>query len=156
MSANITPLPLSSTDRQLLNGYQQEFPLVAEPYKEMARQQGITEEELLERLRSLQISGVISRVGAVFRPRSVGASTLAAMEIPADKIERIANLVNQFPEVNHNYEREHSLNLWFVLTAASQEKLQTVITEITEQSGYTVYAMPMVEDYHIDLGFPLD
>ena len=147
---------LSCQDRQLLNAYQQEFPLVSEPYKEMAAYLGMTEGEVLERLRSLEKSGIISRVGVVFRPRSVGTSTLAAMEVPASEVERVAALVSAYPEVNHNYEREHTLNLWFVLTANDKERLQNVMAEIAKQSGMTVHAMPMVEDYHIDLGFPLN
>lgn len=146
---------LSPMDLKLLNAYQQEFPLVPEPYKAMGEHLGVTEDEVMAQLQRLEACGVISRVGAVFRPRSVGVSTLAAMEVPASEMEQVAALVNAFPEVNHNYEREHTLNLWFVITAANGERMQAVMAEIAQQSGITVHAMPMVENYYIDLGFPL-
>lgn len=151
----MTPKLLSPLDLQLLNTFQHNFPLVAEPYKEMAEQLGITELALLTRLKQFQDSGVVSRVGAVFKPRRVGISTLAAVSVPEDDIERVAALVNTYPEVNHNYEREHSINLWFVVTAANEQRLEKVLKEIEQKSGISVHKMPMVEDYHIDLGFPL-
>lgn len=148
-------VPLSPSDLNLLNTFQHDFPLVAEPYKHMAEQVGLSEQVVLTRLKELQALGVVSRVGVVFKPRRLGASTLAAMEVSQDDIERVAALVNKFPEVNHNYEREHTLNLWFVVTASSEQHLSEVLTSIGQQSGLLVHAMPMVEDYHIDLGFPL-
>ncbi|WP_130470883.1 Lrp/AsnC family transcriptional regulator [Candidatus Magnetaquicoccus inordinatus] len=147
---NLTPL-----DMRLLNEFQHHFPLVSQPYQEMAERLGISEEELLSRLQSLQNRGIISRVGAVLRTGQVGVSTLAAMQIPAADLERIASLVNSFPEVNHNYERDHAINLWFVLTAESPQRLQSVIDRIETESGFSVYVMPMIKPFHIDLGFPL-
>lgn len=149
------PKLISPLDLQLLNTFQHDFPLVAEPYKKMAEQLGITERALLTRLKQLQDSGVVSRVGAVFKPRRIGVSTLAAMAVPADDMQRVAALVSAFPEVNHNYEREHAINLWFVVTAAHAQRLEEVLKDIVQKSGIPVYKMPMVEDYHIDLGFPL-
>ncbi|MEO5363563.1 MAG: Lrp/AsnC family transcriptional regulator [Magnetococcus sp. DMHC-8] len=146
---SLTPL-----DLRLLNEFQHHFPLVPEPYRVMAERLAIPEAELLERLQRLTGRGVVSRVGAVLQTGRVGASTLAAMAVPPAEVERVATLVNRFPEVNHNYEREHAINLWFVVTADSQERLQTVVGQIATQSGMAVYTMPMVRAYHIDLGFP--
>jgi DNA-binding Lrp family transcriptional regulator len=142
-------------DKQILNTFQKDFPLTARPYGQMAEQLGVSEAEILERLRLLRAQGVVSRVGVVFQPRRVGISTLAAMRVPTDALDRVANLVSAFPEVNHNYEREHPLNLWFVVTAPDEKHLLLTLKEIQRQSGYPVLAMPMEEDYHIDLGFPL-
>ncbi len=147
--------PLHSRDLQLLNRYQHDFPLVPEPYKAIGEPLGMSEAEVLERLTRLRGAGVVSRVGAVLQSHRVGASTLAAMDVPLADMERIAAEVNAFPNVNHNYEREHALNLWFVVTAASQEELTRVIDEISRRCGLPVYIMPMVKDYHIDLGFPI-
>ncbi len=146
---------LSPLDLRLLNEFQHHFPLVPEPYRAMAERLGVAEEELLNRLQSLQNKGIISRVGAVLRTGQVGVSTLAAMQVPHEALEQVAALVNRFPEVNHNYERDNAINLWFVLTAESQRRLHAVIEQIESESGFAVFMMPMIKPFHIDLGFPL-
>lgn len=145
---------LSPLDLRLLNEFQHHFPLVPEPYKGMAEQLHIPESELLDRLQRLHVEGVISRVGAVLQTGRAGASTLAAMTVSPQDVGRVAAIVNRFPEVNHNYERDHAVNLWFVITAESQERLQGVVEAIAAESGLDVYTMPMLKAYHIDLGFP--
>jgi len=142
-------------DRRLLNDFQHEFPLTPTPYADMACTLGVTEDEVIVRLRELKKTGAISRVGAVVRPNTIGVSTLAAMAVPPEELELVAALVSGYPEVNHNYEREHRLNLWFVVTAPDAARLQAVLDDIAERSGYQVLSFPLVEDYHIDLGFDL-
>ena len=149
------PSELTHIERRLLNDWQQNFPLFSTPYADMARELGVSEAEVLQTLTSLQAQGSISRVGAVLRPNTVGVSTLAAMAVPGVDLEKVAALVNAYPEVNHNYEREHRLNLWFVATAPDSTRLQQVLDEIAARSGYEVLPFPMLEDYHIDLGFDL-
>lgn len=145
----------SELDRRLLNDFQHEFPLTATPYADMARTLGVSEDEVLARLADLQARGAVSRVGAVLRPNTVGVSTLAAMAVPAERLEAVAALVNGYTEVNHNYEREHRLNLWFVATAPDRARLDAVLDDISARSGIEVLSFPLVEDYHIDLGFEL-
>ncbi len=142
-------------DRRLLNDFQHEFPLTPAPYADMARELGVTEDEVIARLRELKQAGTISRVGAVVRPNTIGVSTLAAMAVPPEELEPVAALVNGYAEVNHNYEREHRLNLWFVATAPDAARLQAVLDDIATRTGYEVLSFPLVEDYHIDLGFEL-
>ncbi|MGE5241502.1 MAG: AsnC family transcriptional regulator [Bacteroidota bacterium] len=142
-------------DRRLLNDFQHEFPLTPTPYADMARELGVTEDEVIARLHKLKHAGAVSRVGAVVRPNTVGVSTLAAMAVPAEELEPIAQLINDYAEVNHNYEREHRLNLWFVATAPDAARLQAVLDDIAARTGYEVLSFPLVEDYHIDLGFDL-
>ncbi|MEO5377009.1 MAG: hypothetical protein H7832_04390 [Magnetococcus sp. DMHC-6] len=154
MARIITP-QITALDHQLLDQFQHNFPLVERPYLELAHQLGITEEVVLQRLTHLQKTGLISRVGVVLTPRSVGVSTLAAMRVPEEQIESIAVLINAFSEVNHNYQREHEFNLWFVVTAVDAQRLQTILAQIEQQSGLKVHTMPMEQDFHIDLGFQL-
>ncbi len=146
---------LTELDRRLLNDFQQDFPLTPTPYADMARDLGVTEAEVLARLEALKSAGAVSRVGAVVRPNTVGVSTLAAMAVPPEQLESVAALVNGYTEVNHNYEREHRLNLWFVATAPDIARLTSVLDEIAGRTGYEVLSFPLVEDYHIDLGFDL-
>jgi len=146
---------LDDLDQRLLNDFQQDFPLSPTPYADMARNLGVTEAEVLARLEALKSAGAVSRVGAVVRPNTVGVSTLAAMTVPPEQLESVAALVNGYTEVNHNYEREHRLNLWFVATAPDIVRLTAVLDEIAGRSGYEVLSFPLVEDYHIDLGFEM-
>lgn len=152
-----TPLVerLDALDRRLLDDFQSGIPLASRPFALMAEQLGVAEAEVIARLQRLTEAGAISRVGPVFRPRQVGASTLAAMAVPPERLAEVATLVNGFPEVNHNYEREHDFNLWFVLTAPDQTRLEQVLDEIGRRAGLPVMDLPMLAEYHIDLGFPL-
>lgn len=148
-------LDYSELERRLLDEFQQELPLCSRPFAAMAAKLGVTEEEVIKRLTALEARGAISRVGPVFRPKRLGASTLAAMAVPPEYLEEVADLVSALPEVNHNYEREHRYNLWFVVTAEDAEHLDAVLDGIAEETGIPVLPLPMEEDYHIDLGFRL-
>lgn len=146
---------LSALDRRLVDEFQQGMVIEAQPYATMAARLGISESEVIERLQQLQGSGVISRVGPVFRPNRVGVSTLAALAVPLPRLDEVAALVSAYAEVNHNYEREHRYNLWFVVTASDSEHLAAVLDEIGRRTGLEVLDLPMIEDYFIDLGFRL-
>ncbi len=146
---------LTDIERRLLNDFQHDFPLSPTPYADMAQALGVSEAEVLAMLARLKDAGAVSRVGAVVRPNTIGASTLAAMAVPAADLERVAALVGSYPEVNHNYEREHRLNLWFVAAAPDRAHLQQLLDDIAARSGYEVLSFPLLEDYHIDLGFEL-
>lgn len=141
---------------KLLNDFQRNFPLEPLPFEQIARRLNTSPERVLQTLKDLQARGAVSRVGPVFRPNTVGASTLAAMSVPARKLDDIAAIINQFPQVNHNYEREHHYNLWFVVTAENTQALNETLRQIQLESGYHVLSLPLVKDYHIDLGFRMN
>ena len=143
-------------DFHLLNDFQRDFPLCPAPFAELASRLGVAEKVVLGRLENLRRDGKISRVGAVFAPKRIGASTLAAMAVPPEKLDGVAAAVNRFPEVNHNYEREHRYNLWFVVTAASEGRLQATLGAIEQAAGYPLMPLPLLEEFHIDLGFSLN
>lgn len=146
---------LDAIDRRLLDGYQRGFPLQPRPYARLADDLGLDEDEVIARLGRLQEAGAISRVGAVVRPNAAGASTLAAMAVPPARLDTVAVLVSGYPEVNHNYEREHELNLWFVVAAAGRDRIEAVLADIEARTGLAVLDLPLDEAFHIDLGFPL-
>lgn len=143
-------------DFHLLNDFQRNFPLCPAPFAELAAKLGVAESAVLRMLEQLRRDGKISRVGAVFAPKRIGASTLAAMAVPPEKLGVVAEAVNRFPEVNHNYEREHRYNLWFVVTAGSEGRLQAALGAIEQAAGYPLLKLPLVQEYHIDLGFSLN
>ncbi|MBK7956098.1 MAG: Lrp/AsnC family transcriptional regulator [Candidatus Accumulibacter sp.] len=143
-------------DFRLLNNFQRDFPLCSAPFAEVAARLGVAEAVVLQSLQALRQAGKIARVGAVFAPKRIGASTLAAMAVPTEQLAAAAEAVNRFPEVNHNYEREHRYNLWFVVTAGSEGRLQAALGAIEQAAGWPLLRLPLLEEYHIDLGFALD
>ncbi len=146
---------LNETERRVLNEFQHGLPLEPRPFARMAAQLDCDEAGVIALLRDLQARGLITRVGPVFHPRRIGASTLAAMAVPPERLEEVAALVSAIPGVNHNYEREHHINLWFVVTAADQEALAATLADIEAATGLEVLDLPMLDDYFIDLGFQL-
>ena len=140
----------------LLDNWQRDFPLCQRPYANLGRSFDLSEAEVISVLSECQEDGRLSRVGAVIKPNSVGASTLAAMAVPEERMEEVADLVNAEPGVNHNYEREHDLILWFVVTAPDAAALAATLERIARTTGFKVVDLPLECAYHIDLGFPLD
>ncbi len=147
---------LTDLDRALIDGWQRGFPLSPAPYAAIAAALGTDVETVLQRLAWLQSAGVLSRVGPVIRPRRVGASTLGALAVPRPRLQEVAALVSAHPGVNHNYEREHHYNLWFVVTAADGDAVTRVLADIEARTGLPPLDLPLLTDYHIDLGFPID
>lgn len=162
MAAPRPPLPatprgayMGPTAWALLNDYQHGFPLCSRPFGAIGAQVGCDEVAVVLQYRQWQRQGRIGRIGPVFAPLRAGVSTLAAMRVPPARLAEVAALVSGFDEVNHNYEREHDFNLWFVAAAAQPQGLQSVLEAIAQRSALEVLALPLVEQYHIDLGFCL-
>lgn len=147
---------MNPTERALLNNYQRNFPLTPRPYLAIARELGCDESMVVTLLKRFIRTGVISRIGPVFRPNTVGVSTLAAMTVPAARLQQVADAVSACPAVNHNYEREHRFNLWFVVNAPTRSDRNAVLAGIEAETGLSVMSLPLERDYHIDLGFDID
>ena len=147
---------LSALERTLLNDFQRDFPLTPRPFAALAERIGVDEQLVLDTVSRLHDQGCVSRVGPVFRPHAVGASTLAALAVPDERLEEVAHRVNGYPEVNHNYQREHHYNLWFVATAPDAEHLDDFLARVERESGLAVLSLPLRGSYHIDLGFNLN
>jgi DNA-binding Lrp family transcriptional regulator len=145
----------TALERRLLDDFQRDFPLEPLPFAEVAAQVGSDQATVIAALRRLTAEGHVSRVGAVVAPHAVGWSTLAAMAVPEARLETVAELVNGYSEVNHNYEREHRLNLWFVVAAEDEEAVAAVLRDISAISGLEVIDLPLIESFRIDLGFAL-
>ena len=138
---------------KLLNDFQRNFPLNPLPFEQIAKALNTSTEVVLDKIKELQSRGAVSRVGPVFSPNTVGVSTLAATSVPENRIELVAEVINRYAQVNHNYEREHHFNLWFVVTAENEETLQQTLDNISQEIGYKVLSLPLLKEYHIDLGF---
>jgi len=145
----------SYLEQCLLNNFQKEFPLSSQPFNDIAERLNVDVELVMQTFEKLQSCGAISRVGPVIKPNSIGNSILAALKVPDDQLIETAKMVNAYPEVNHNYEREHPFNLWFVITAKDKKQLDLVLDDIEKKSGGTLLRLPLLDAYHIDLGFDL-
>lgn len=148
---NISPL-----QQQIINRYQRGFPLSQTPYLTMAQELAVDEAQIINAMLELQGNNVLSRVGPVFDHKKAGASTLAAVAATPETTDEVAEIINQFEQVNHNYAREHDFNLWFVVTAADMVALNQTLTDIELATGLPVLVLPMEASYHIDLSFDID
>jgi len=143
---------IDDTDRRIINGLQGGFPIGDRPYAVAARELGITEQELIERLGRMLDAGILSRFGPMMdADRMEGAITLAAMRVPSPDLEQVAAQVNRHREVAHNYERDHAFNLWFVAASETESGLSAVLERIEAETGYTVYRMPKLNEYYVGL-----
>lgn len=146
---------LTALELALLNDFQRGFPLDPRPFARIAEALGVDEREVLSAYRDLMDRGLIKRIGPVVRPHRLGWSTLAAMSVPEARLAEVADLVTGYTEVNHNYEREHAFNLWFVVTAPSRQDVLEVLADIASRSGLQVLDLPLEQPYRVDLGFPI-
>lgn len=147
---------LAPLHKHLLNDYQQDFPLTPTPYRDIADQLGVSEDDVLKAFKTLSEQQLISRIGPVISPNSIGNSALVAMAVADEELQRVADLISEYPEVNHNYERENRFNLWFVVVAEDERHLTQVIADMESETGYKAMLLPMLADYFINLGFELN
>lgn len=143
---------LDAIDRAIINALQGDFPLCPAPFAAAAAPLGLSEGELLERLRALRDAGTLSRFGPLYQiERLGGAFCLAAMAVPEADFERVAGIVNGFAEVAHNYRRDHRLNMWFVLATETPAEIAAICAAIEAASGLPVLPFPKEREYFVDL-----
>ncbi|MCL6519159.1 MAG: AsnC family transcriptional regulator [Armatimonadetes bacterium] len=142
-------------DRQILNIIQTDFPLESRPFQTIAERLGTTESEILLRVRQLIESGVIRKIGPVFDSRKLGyESTLIAMKVPENRLLEVATIVNEFPQVTHNYGRRHKYNLWFTLVCQNSSEIDNIVSQIRAKTGISdIYLLPAERMFKIDVNF---
>jgi DNA-binding Lrp family transcriptional regulator len=145
---------MDSIDRTIINELQGGFPICERPYAEAAKKLGISEDILINRIDILLQDGFLTRFGPMYHAERMGGGlTLAAMQIPEADFDAVAEQVNSFPEVAHNYARDHDLNMWFVLATETPERIDEILTQIQQLTGYPVYNMPKIEEFFVGLRF---
>ena len=143
---------LDGTDRQIINGLHSGFPLSERPYAETAERFGLSEAALIARLERLLAERVLSRFGPLYDAERLGGGlTLAAMAVPEARYAAVAEIVNGFPEVAHNYARDHALNMWFVVATERPERVAEVLAEIAQATGLEVLDLPKEEEFFLEL-----
>lgn len=145
---------MDDTDRAIVNALQGGFPISETPFADAAKSLGLTAEQLITRIRVMKERGVLSRFGPMYNAdRFGGHNTLVAMEVPVERFEQVAEIVNSFPEVAHNYQRDHRLNMWFVVAAESRQRVAQVLTEVQDRTGLVAHDLPKLTEFHIGLKF---
>ncbi|WP_243545607.1 AsnC family transcriptional regulator [Pseudodesulfovibrio tunisiensis] len=148
---------MDSFDKQILDIIQSHFPLVSRPYAEVGKQVGLSEEEVLNRVRALKESGLIRRMGANFQSKKLGwQSTLCAASVPEDKLDEFVAEVNRHDGVTHNYLRENEFNVWFALIAPDMDAVEAILAEITNETGIKVLNLPASRMFKIKVDFKMD
>lgn len=148
-------IALDTIDTRLLDEFQRGFPLEPRPFARIGLDLGLDEAGVIDRLARLSAGGAVARVGATVRPNTAGASTLAALAVPEDRLEDVAALVGSEPGVNHSYQREADWNLWFVATAADERALAQSLDRIRKTTGLRLLDLRLERAFNIDLGFRL-
>lgn len=154
--ADVAPiLPLS--DARLIDALHGGLPLTDRPFADVASTLGLSEDMLIERLRGLLASGVLSRFGPLYQiERAGGRFVLAAVAVPESRFEEVTERVNAWPEVAHNYRREHELNMWFVVATERAEEMDAVLAAIEADIGLPVLAFPKEREFFVELRLPVD
>ena len=138
------------TGRAIINGLQGGFPLTHRPFRDASAGLGLSEGELIEGVGDLLEAGQLSRFGPLWNAELLGGGVcLAAIAVPPERFDEVSEQVNAHPEVAHNYERSHALNMWFVVAAEKPGRIDEVIGEIERETGLAVYAMPKTREFFV-------
>ena len=148
---------MDDIDRNIMNIIQSEFPVAPRPYAEVAKRLNIPEEEVLERVRALREEGIIRRIGGNFVPEKLGyVSTLCAARVPDERLESFTKVVNQYPGVTHNYQRDNPFNIWFTFIAPSMKEIEANLRQITQKTGIKeILNLPATKVFKIKAHFSL-
>lgn len=145
---------LDETDKKILNTIQYDFPLDTQPFLKLGEGLGISEDEILIRLKRLQEEGAIRKIGPVInRNRVGGTSTLVAVKVPEEMIDKVADYIDEYAEVSHNYLRPDIYNVWFTLSASGEERIQEILRELNRKTGLEFVNLPTVRLFKIGVRF---
>jgi DNA-binding Lrp family transcriptional regulator len=145
---------MDELDRRVINQLQGGFPVCERPFQEAAEKLGTTESELITRIRCMLDDGLLTRFGPMYHAENMGgAVSLCAMKVPAESFDEVAEQVNAFPEVAHNYQRDHEMNMWFVLATESPGQLDECLQKIETTTGIPVFNLPKKEEFYVGLHF---
>jgi DNA-binding Lrp family transcriptional regulator len=141
--------------KAIINRIQSDFPIASRPYLALAEDLNLTEKEVLQRVLRLKKTGIIRRIGGNFVPGKLGfVSTLCAARVPADRIDQFADVVNRYPGVTHNYQRDNTYNVWFTFIASSMDEIDENLKKIAEETGISdILNLPATKVFKIRAQF---
>jgi DNA-binding Lrp family transcriptional regulator len=148
---------MDDTDRKLLNLLQTDFPLSTEPFAVLAERLGISEEEVIERMKALKEQRIIRQISAIFDSAALGyKSSLVAFSVEEDRVVLVSEIVNAHPGVSHNYERKHVYNLWFTITVPPGKTPEAEVDSIAAQARpLAVRLFPTIRLFKIGVAFDM-
>jgi DNA-binding Lrp family transcriptional regulator len=150
MQSPLETSSLDQNDRVIINELQSGLPLTSHPFATLGQKTGLDELELVNRIKRLREIGAITRFGPFFDAEAMGGTfCLCAMEVPGYRFEQVMTLVNAHPEVAHNYERDHRLNMWFVVASDTPDGTRQVIRKIEAQTGLRVLELPKLKEFFV-------
>ncbi len=146
---------MDDKDRAVINEIQSDFPISKRPYLELGNRLNLSESDVLERVGHLKREGVIRRIGGNFNSRELGfTSTLCAAKVPREKLDSFVKVVNRFPGVTHNYQRNNAYNVWFTFIAPSMDKIEAALKAVREETGVEdICNLPAVRMFKIKVDF---
>lgn len=148
---------LSSADREILNIIQTRYPVVSRPYAAIAKEVGLSEDEVMNRIEALKETGLVRRIGGIFDSQKMGfSSTLVALKVQKDKVDAVGEAVSAYAGVTHNYQRAHEFNVWFTLVTRSEDELQKTLNAIMDFDGVVkLRNLPAINLFKIGVNFDM-
>ena len=146
---------MDTIDREILNEIQSDFPITSRPFQEVGKRLGLSETEIIEKIKRLKSDGIIRRIGGNFNSRKLNfTSTLCAAKVPEDKIDSFVSIVNRYEGVTHNYLRNHEYNIWFTFIAPSVAYIERALKDISRETGiHEILNLPAVKMFKIKVDF---
>jgi DNA-binding Lrp family transcriptional regulator len=146
---------IDDIDKAIINRIQSDFPITSRPYRTLADELDLTEQDVLDRVARLKKIGIIRRIGGNFVPAKLGfVSTLCAARVPVDKVAQFAAVVNRYPGVTHNYQRDNDYNVWFTFISPSMDEIEMNLKKITEETGVSdILNLPATKVFKIKAQF---
>ena len=145
---------MDQLDKNIINTLQYDFPVCERPFAQLAETLNSTEDELINRVQAMLDNGLLTRFGPMYNAVNMGgALSLCAMKVPENRFDDVTEQVNAFPEVAHNYQRDHEMNMWFVLATETQQELNNTLNAIEDTTGIAVYNMPKEKEFFVGLHF---
>lgn len=149
-------IQLDQIDKDILNTIQLDFPLETHPFEILGEQLGIPEDEVIKHLERLKEAGAIRRISPIINTKKTGGiSTLVAAKVPEQRIDEVAEVINQYSEVSHNYLRPAEYNIWFTMAAPSEERLMQILDELKTETGCDLINLPTKRLFKIGVKFDI-
>ena len=147
-------IQLDQIDKDILNTIQLDFPLETHPFQVLGKQLGIAEDEVIQRLGRLRDEGAIRRISPIINTKNTGGmSTLVAVKVPEQQIDEVAEAINRYSEVSHNYLRPAKYNIWFTISASSEERLLQILDDLEKETGCEFINLPTKRLFKIGVKF---
>lgn len=139
---------MDKISRKLVAEAEKGIPITPKPFDEIAKDLGITPQEVIIRLQGLKKSGVIRRFGVSVKPNGVGysANALVAWKVPKGRIAKVSQYFCKCEEISHCYERETVLGKWeynfyTVMHAQERPMVQEMVRHFATEASLSDYAI---------------